>query len=301
MASAISRQQPSEKHHFITTNLEHLSVRRCAEHLEASGWELTVLPSNSDGCVNAIDFQNAVRSNTRLASVIHASHQLGTIQPITEISEICQANDILLHTDASQTVGKMLFDVESLGVDLLSLSGHKFYAPKGIGGLYVRVGVAVDSIQFGDGNEGGLRPGTENVPHIVGLGQAARLVLGGAESSAGRLEELRDRFHRQLEIALGTPLRVLGQKAERLPHVLAIELPDVTSHALQQRLPEICFGAGVLGSESASNKRWNLVASLGLSDQQAARVLRLSIGWMTAEEELQQALQLIAAAHEGLN
>ena len=299
-ARAMERSRPNEKLHLITTVLEHMAVRKCVEHLEQSGWEVTVIGCDVNGVIRLDDFKAAIRPNSVLASVIHASHQFGTIQPLAEVAELCMAADIVLHTDAAQRVGKIKLDVESLGVDLLSLSGHKFYAPKGIGGLFVRMGVAVEPILFGEGNEGGLRPGTENVPHIVGLGQAAKLLMTGAESSADRLAQIRDRFHHQLESLLGQPLTVFGERALRLPHVLSLELPGVTAQALQQRLPEICFGATGVILDNPLAQRWNSYAAMGLSQQQAARALRVSIGWTTSEEELQQALQLIAAAHDGL-
>ena len=299
-ARALERAMPDEKWHLITTVLEHMAVRKCVEHLEQTGWEVTVIGCDANGVVRADDFKAAIRPNTVLASVIHASHQFGTIQPLATISELCMAEDIVLHTDAAQSVGKITVDIETLGVDLLSFSGHKFYAPKGIGGLFVRMGTAVEPILYGEGNEGGLRPGTENVPHIVGLGQAAKLLMTGAESSVDRLSQIRDRFHHQLESLLGVPLRVHGERATRLPHVLSFELPGVTAQALQQRLPEICFGPTGIILDSPSARRWNSFAAMGLSEHQAARALRVSIGWTTSEEELQQALQLIAAAHDGL-
>lgn len=299
-ARALQRALPNEKWHLITTVLEHMAVRKCVEHLEQNGWEVTVIGCDAHGVIRPDDFKAAIRPNTVLASVIHASHQFGTIQPLPTISEMCVAEDIILHTDAAQSVGKIPVDIEILGVDLLSFSGHKLYAPKGIGGLFVRMGTTVEPILFGEGNEGGLRPGTENVPHIVGLGQAAKLLMTGAESSADRLAQIRDRFHHQLESLLGVPLKVHGERATRLPHVLSFELPGVTSQALQQRLPEICFGPTGVVLDPPSAKRWNSFAAMGLSDQQAARALRVSIGWTTSEEELQQALQLIAAAHDGL-
>lgn len=299
-ARALKRSLPNEKLHLITTVLEHMSVRKCVEHLEANGWDVTVIGCDQNGVIRLDDFKAAVRPNTALASVIHASHQFGTIQPLAEISEVCVAGNIILHSDAAQSVGKIAMDIETLGVDLLSFSGHKLYAPKGIGGLFVRMGVAIEPILFGEGNEGGLRPGTENVPHIVGLGQAAKLLMTGAESSADRLSQIRDRFHHQLESLLGMPLKVYGERALRLPHVLCFELPAVTAQALQQRLPEICFGPTGVVLDSPSASRWNSFAAMGVSELQAARALRVSIGWTTSEEELQQALQLIAAAHDGL-
>ncbi len=299
-ARALQHAMPNEKLHLITTALEHMSVRKCVEHLELNGWDATVIGCDANGVIRLEEFKAAIRPSTVLASVIHASHQFGTIQPLAEVSEMCVAENIILHSDAAQSVGKFSFDIESLGVDLLSFSGHKFYAPKGVGGLFVRMGVAVEPILFGEGNEGGLRPGTENVPHIVGLGQAAKLLMTGAGSSADRLAQIRDRFHHQLEGLLGTPLKVYGERALRMPHVLCFELPSVSAQALQQRLPEICFGPTGVAIDGPSAKRWNSFAAMGISEQQAARALRVSIGWTTSEEELQQALQLIAAAHDGL-
>ena len=300
-ARALNRSMPGEKLHLITTSLEHMAVRKCVEQLEQSGWEVTVLGCDANGVIRISDFKAAIRPNTAFASIIHASHQFGTIQPLADVSLICSEHDIVLHTDAAQSVGKIPFDIETIGVDLLSFSGHKFYAPKGIGGLFIRMGIAVEPILFGDGNEGGLRPGTENVPHIVGLGQAAKLVMNGAESSADRLSQIRDRFRQQLENLLSHPLNVIGENVERLPHVLSVELPGATVQALQQRLPEICFGPAATMPDSPLAKRWNSFAAMGISEQQAARILRVSIGWTTSEEELQQALQLIAAAHDGLS
>ncbi len=299
-AKALTKARPKKKLHLITTVLEHSCVRRSAEYLEESGWELTIIGCDRHGTIQVDDFRKALRPNTVLASVIHASQQFGTIQPVADIAELLSQRETILHTDAAQSIGKVECSVDSLGVDLLSFSGHKFYAPKGIGGLFVRMGTAVEPIFFGDGNEGGLRPGTENVPHIVGLGQAAKLMRAGVESSLDRLAEMRDRFRCQLQSLLGVSLNVVGDHANLLPHVLTFELPRVTAGALQQRLPEICFGPSALVPDSAAASRWSPYASMGMSEQNAARLLRVSIGWTTAEEELQQALQLIAAAHESL-
>jgi cysteine desulfurase len=300
-ARAINKTRSSEKLHFVTTVLEHTCVRRTAEFLEQMGWEITIVGCDRNGRVRVDEFRNALRPNTVLASVIHASHQFGTLQPVSDIAEIIKGKEIILHTDAAQSIGKVECSVEGLGVDLLSFSGHKFYAPKGIGGLYVRMGIAVEPIFHGEGNEGGLRPGTENVPHIVGLGQAAKLMQSGVDSSMDRLADMRDRFRCQLESLLGLPLKVVGDQVPRLPHVLTLELPRVSTQALQQRLPEICFGPSAAVPDSSAASRWSPYAAMGMSEQQASRMLRISIGWTTSEEEQQQALQLIAAAHESLS
>ncbi len=299
-AKALSKSRPNDKLHLITTVLEHSCVHRSAEFLERTGWDISIIGCDHHGTIRVDDFRKALRPNTALVSVIHASHQFGCLQPVAEIAELLKDRETILHTDASQSVGKVECSVDGLGVDLLSFSGHKFYAPKGIGGLFVRMGVAVEPIFFGEGNEGGLRPGTENVPHIVGLGQAAKLMQSGVESSLDRLAEMRDRFRCQLESLLGISLNVVGDHALRLPHVLTFELPRVTAKSLQQRLPEICFGPGATVPDNPAAGRWSPYVSMGMSELQASRMLRISIGWTTSEEELQQALQLIAAAHENL-
>lgn len=300
-AKAIMRAEPELRPHLITTNLEHGCVLRCAEELESQGWQVTFIGSDSQGTVHLSEIDAALRDNTRLVSVTHASHLIGTIQPIAEIAELCHDHQALLHCDAAQSVGKIPVNVDELGIDLLSLSGHKFYAPKGIGALYVKLGITLDPILFGDGSEGGLRAGTENLSHIVGLGQAAKLVSQGMELAADRLSELRDRFQSQLEQLIARTLRVHGAQAQRLPNSLSIELPDVTAAAIEHRVPELCLMPAPSGSSRGNRGRvCPTYASIGLSADQAARTLRISFGWNTTDEEIDQACHLIAAAYDSL-
>jgi cysteine desulfurase len=300
-ARAIGREEPELTPHLITSSLEHISVLKCAGELEARGWQVTYIGSDAQGMIRLEEVEAAMRDTTRLVSLIHASHLLGTIQPLAAVAELCQEHRALLHTDAAQTLGKIAVNVDELGVDMLSLSGHKFYAPKGIGALYVRMGVALEPIMFGEGNEGGLRPGTENLSHIVGLGQAARLVGQGMELANDRLSELRDRFRHQLEQLLCTPLKVHGERAPRLPHCLSLELPGVDVQMLELRTPELCLMPAPTGSlRQGSGRVCPTYASIGLSPDQAARTLRVSFGWNTTEEEVDQACHLIAAAYEAI-
>jgi cysteine desulfurase len=300
-ARAVSIQEPNLKPHMITSSLEHACVLRCADELEARGWQVTYLGSDAQGTLRLEELEGAMRENTRLVSLIHASHLLGTIQPIAAVAELCQEHRALLHTDACQSVGKIPVNVDELGIDLLSLSGHKFYAPKGIGALYVRMGVTIEPILYGEGNEGGLRPGTENISHIVALGQAGRLVGQGMELASDRLSDLRERFHRQLEQLLSSPIAIHGDRALRLPHTLSLELPAVDAQSLEQRIPEICLMPAPTGSNRHGRGRvCSTYASIGLSADQAARTLRVSFGWNTTEEEVDQACHLIAAAYEAL-
>lgn len=301
VARAVSASEPELTPHFITTELEHACTRRCAERLAQQGWEISVVGCDSQGVVRVEQIESLMRESTRLVSIVHANQEIGTIQPLRSIAEICHDRDILLHTDAAQTVGKIVCNVDALDVDLLSFSGHKFYAPKGIGGLYVKLGVLIEPILCGEGNEGGLRPGTENVPHIVALGNAAKLAIQGLESASDRLAELRDRFHSQLEHLLKVAIPVHGEKAERLPHALSFELPGVKSSQLQQKLPEICFGplSGTSGS-IGNGKMHAAYAAIGLTADRIAETIRLSLGWQTSEQEIDQACQMIAAAYESL-
>lgn len=290
----------TESPHLICSILEHAAVRQTARQFEREGWEVSLIGCDEHGVVRVEELERAIRPSTRLVSVIHASHQIGTIQPIEQIADICHQRDVLLHTDASQTVGKIECHVDELGVDLLSFSGHKFYAPMGVGGLYSRLGVPIQSILYGEGSEAGIRPGTPNVAAIVGLGQAAKLAQAGLQSSIDRVNELRDRLHRQLEIMIGKRLRIHGGEARRLPGILCLELPGVTAEALQRKLPEICFGPSAPCTGRARSPVDDTLAALGLTEQQIANTLRISIGWPTSEDEIQRAIHLIASAYESL-
>lgn len=286
--------------HLITTQVEHPAVHYTVRHLEQENWDVTWVPCQSNGTVRPASLERAIRPETRLMTVISASHVTGVMQPVSEIAEICHRHDVLLHTDASQSVGKVDCNVERLGVDLLSLSGHKFYAPVGIGALYLRLGVPVQPLMFGEGGEAGLRPGSANVPHIVGLGQAAKLALAGLESSIDRVTTLRDRLHEQLEQLTGRRFPAHGAEADRVPGILSIELPGVTAEAIQRRLPEICFGPTVPCQGRQQRMTDTAFAALGLSQQQAANTLRISLGWSTSEDDLIRAAQMIATAYEAL-
>lgn len=286
--------------HCITTNLEHAAVRGAIAQLEREGWSTTVVPCDANGLVNAVDIQRALQDDTRLISVTHASYEIGTIQPLLEISQVCHDRDLFFHTDAAQTVGKIPCTPQDLGVDLLSLSGHKFYGPKGIGALYVRTGVPIDSIMFGEGSESGLRPGTPSVSHIAGLGQAAKLAQAGLASSIDRVSQLRDRLYDDLQRLIGLPCVVHGQNVPRVPGILSIELPGISAEDLAHRLPEICFGPFPPKHTNSCESSPSLWTSLGLSSTQRTATVRISIGWSTSADELIQAAAMIAAAYESL-
>ncbi len=180
--------------HIVISAIEHPAIVEPVRYLERQGCQVTVVPTNREGTVAPNDVRRALRDETVLVSIMHANNEIGTIQPLQEISQICRARGVLLHTDAAQSAGKMRVQVDELGVDLLSLAGHKLYAPKGVGALYVRRGTRIRPVQHGAGQEQGLRAGTESVPLIVGLGTAARLAARGLDENYQRLSRLRDRL-----------------------------------------------------------------------------------------------------------
>lgn len=190
LVGAMLNSSPAASGHLVISVLEHPSIAEPARFLEALGYDLTIVGCDAQGVVDPDQVETAIRPTTVLASIMHANNEIGTLQPIREIAKLCHAQGVLLHTDAAQTVGKIPTRVQDLGVDLLTVAGHKMYAPKGIGALYVRRGTRLEPLLHGAGHEGGLRPGTENVPQVVALGQAASMAaeqLNQVAEPPGRL------------------------------------------------------------------------------------------------------------------
>ena len=285
--------------HLIISAVEHPAVVEPAKYLERLGFDVTVVDCDSRGVVSPAKIEAAIRPDTRLASIMHANNETGVIQPLREISQICHEHNVLLHTDAAQTVGKIGAFVDELGADLLSVAGHKLYAPKGIGALYVRRGVRLEPVLHGAGHEAGLRPGTENVAYIVGLGQACMLAFRSLEESARRLETLRDRLYAQLSQVIGDGLVIHGRKAARLPNTLSVNFPDVSAAELLARLPELCVSTGSACHSGAPGMSPTL-AAMGLDPDEARGTVRLSVGWFTSEEEIDRAVDLLIGAWESL-
>ena len=283
--------------HLIISALEHAAVAEPAAFLERLGYGVTVVPASDTGVIDPADVLNALQPDTFLVSVMQANNEIGTLQPIREIAEICRRRGILVHTDATQTVGKISVAVAELGVDMLSLSGHKMYAPKGIGALYVRREVALEPVLHGSGHERGLRAGTENVPGIIALGAAAAVVERGLEEAAGRMLVLRDHLQNRLEQAVGEELVVYGKAARRLPNTLAMNLPRVNAAELLQRCPELCASTAAAQHDGGTAISATLKA-IGVAPERAAGSIRLSIGWYTTQEDVDGAADLLLNAWE---
>jgi len=281
----------------VVSAIEHPAVMGPARQLEEQGWSLTVVPVDGYGRVSPPDIAQALRDDTALVSVMHANNEVGTIQPIAEIARITRERGVLLHTDAAQSAGKIPIDVASLGVDLLTLAGHKFYASKGVGALYVRAKTPIRGISFGADHEHGLRPGTENVAAIAGLGVAAELAQARLSELGANLRARRDQLHALLSAAI-PGLTLNGHPDKRLPNTLHVSFPAISGRKLLEHASHIV--AASLGSacHSEHDVVSGVLAAMGADAARAAGAVRLSVGAMTTDEDVPRAAKgLIEAWH----
>jgi cysteine desulfurase len=285
--------------HLVISSLEHPAIAEPARYLEKLGCRVSVVPCNRHGIVEPDAVAAVLDNDTKLISIMHANNEIGTVQPIREIAEICQARNILLHTDAAQTIGKIRVFAEELGVDMLSIAGHKLYGPKGVGALYVRQGVSLEPITHGAGHEGGLRPGTENTPYIVALGQACLLAGKAVDDVGDRMAVLRDRLAERLQQAVGEEMTINGAQAPRLPNTLSVNFPGVVGSELLARAPELCASTGS-ACHSGTTKMSASLAAIQLDPEQARGTVRLSVGWYTSEDDIDRAAELLIGAWESL-
>lgn len=285
--------------HIVLSAIEHPSVAESVRFLERLGYDVSVVPVTGQGTVPPTAVRELLRSDTVLVSVLHASGEVGAIQPLRQIAEVCHERNVLLHTDATQSVGKIRTIVDELDVDLLSISGHKCYGPKGVGALFVRRGVALEPWLHGSGEEAGLRAGGENVAGIVGLGRAMLLAAQCLDETSERMSRLRDRLLKLLQHELGDQLLVHGASAPRLPNTLYVSFPIVTGHELLGRIPEICASTGSPWHGSVASISPTL-AAMGVSAEGARGSVRFSLGWQTTEHEIDRAASLLLEAWEAL-
>ncbi len=282
--------------HLITSAIEHPSVAEPCLQLGKQGFSVTVIPVDTWGRIDPEAIAAAVRPDTVLISVMHANNEVGTLEPITDIARIARERGIVFHTDAAQSVGKIPVRVEDLGVDLLTLAGHKFYAPKGIGALYVRTGTPLSPVLYGGGQERRLRPGTENVAAIVGLGEAAQLAHARWPMAGTHLEQLRARLHDGLNGRV-PGLVVNGHPTARLPNTLNVSFPTVDAQELLLRAADnvaASTGAACHTGQPASS----VLATMGLDNEQIRGTVRFSVGWPTTEAEVDLAVERIGQVWE---
>lgn len=295
----VARALGVEKRHLLVSAIEHPAVMAPALQLRQQGWTVTVLPVDEYGQVSPAQLAGALQPDTAMVSIMHANNEVGTLQPIHEIARITRPRGILLHTDAAQSAGKLTLQVDELGVDLLTLAGHKFYAPKGVGALYVRHGTPIQPLMLGGGQEHGLRPGTENVPAIVGLGAAAALAMAALPGTSAHLRELRDHLHALLAAAM-PGLQLNGHPDHRLPNTLHLSFPGVSGSRLLQEVGSRVAASVGSACHSEHDAVSGVLAAMRISATRAAGAVRLSVGRMTTTEDITQASCCLIAAWQQL-
>ena len=285
--------------HLVISAVEHPAVMAPAMQLREQGWHVTVLPVDTFGRVSPGQLGEALRPDTALVSVMHANNEVGTLQPIADIAQLTRERGILLHTDAAQSAGKLPLNVDDLGVDLLTLAGHKFYAPKGVGALYVRGGTPILPVLHGADHEAGLRPGTENVAAIVALGAAAALVSDSLGTVPAHMRALRDRLHGHLAAAI-PGLQLNGHPEHRLPNTLHLSFPGVSGRALLSAAEDVVAASVGSACHSEHDAVSGVLAAMGADAAHAAGAVRLSVGRMTTAEEIECAARGLLAAWQRL-
>jgi cysteine desulfurase len=287
----------AERPHVISTAVEHSAVLNTLKYLERRfEVQVTFLPVDKWGLVDPEDVRRALRPETVLVTIMLANNEVGTLQPLPDIAPITRQAGITFHTDAAQALGKIPVNVAELGVDLLTIAGHKFYGPKGIGALYVRQGIRLDSLIHGSNQEHGLRAGTENVPSIVGLGVAAEVASGMLEREGPRLMNLRDRLHDRLACAV-PQLKLNGHPERRLPNTVNVSFPEIVNQSLLAYAPQVAASTGSACHSSMSEPSSVLLA-MGLTPEEATGAVRLSVGRWSTEEDVDQAAEALAQAYE---
>ncbi|MEV8437363.1 cysteine desulfurase family protein [Actinosynnema sp. NPDC051121] len=292
--AALARRDRGD--HVVTQATEHPAVLATCDSLaRLHGFRVTRLPVDHHGLVDPADLRGALTSRTVLVSIMHANNETGTVQAVAELAAIARAGGALFHTDAAQSVGKIPVSVRDLGVDLLTVAGHKLYAPKGVGALFVRHGVALEPLVHGGGQERGLRAGTENVPYLVALGVAARLAAEALPDEPERLRRLRDGLHADLDRRLPGRVHLNGHPGQRLPNTLNVSVDGVVASEVLAALQGVAASAGSACHEGAELPSPVLIA-MGLTTGRATSALRLSLGRWTGERDVERAADRVAAA-----
>jgi cysteine desulfurase len=284
----------SKGNHIITSAFEHPAVTEVCEFLAADGFDITCVPVDAHGIIDLEALEKAITERTILISVMHANNEVGTVQPIGEIARMARKRGILVHTDAAQSAGKIPVDAAELGVDLLSVAGHKLYAPKGVGALYVRDGVQLEKFMHGAGHETGRRAGTENVIGVSGLGAACEAAKRDLAVNRDRMKRTRDRLEEGLLRAVAE-VRVNGHLARRLPNTLSVSFRGVDAGSLLQSMEGLAASAGA-ACHGNSVELSRTLRAMAVPIEWARGTIRLSTGKYTTEGEVDRAVEIIAGA-----
>lgn len=277
--------------HIITSQIEHPAVLNPLRFLEREAFAVTYLPVDRFGMVNVRDVESALTPNTILITIMHGNNEVGTIEPIAAIGQVARNRGVLFHTDAAQSVGKIPTRVDELNVDLLSIAGHKLYAPKGVGALYVRRGVKFEPLIHGAGHESGRRAGTENVPYIVALGKACALAAAELESRRAHLLKLRDDFHDGLKKLFGASLHLNGHPTERLPNTLNVSFEGRIGSEVLDSLGAVAASTGS-ACHAGSHELSPVLKAMAVPEQIGLGAVRFSLGRETTAEEIERVLRL---------
>ncbi|MEM5834673.1 MAG: cysteine desulfurase NifS [Candidatus Aenigmatarchaeota archaeon] len=285
--------------HIIVSSIEHHAVLDTAKWLEKQGFEVTYLPVDKYGLVNPSDVEKAIRKDTILVSIMHANNEIGTIEPIEEIGKICSEHEVYFHTDAAQSYGKIPVDVKKMNVDLLTVSAHKIYGPKGVGALFIRKGVKIEPLLHGGGHEFGLRSSTLNTPNIVGFGAAAEIAKKEMKKESKRIENLRKKLEKGVLKIENSHLN--GHPDKRLPNISSFWFDFIEGESLVMAL-DIKGIAASTGSacSSESLEPSHVLLAIGLKPHQAHGSLRLSLGRWTKKEEIEYVLKVLPQTIENL-
>ncbi|MBM3187715.1 MAG: aminotransferase class V-fold PLP-dependent enzyme [Chloroflexi bacterium] len=284
--------------HIITSQIEHPAVLNTCRYLEGRGFRVTYLPVDGYGQVDPDDVTRAITLRTTLISIMHANNEVGTLQPIATIGAVARERGIFLHTDAAQSVGKIPTDVKQLRVDLLTVAGHKLYAPKGVGVLYIRRGTRIALLIHGAGHEAGRRAGTENVAGLVGLGQACAIAAETMAETAERLQALRDRLHEGLANRVAG-LHLNGHPTQRLPNTLNLSFEGLEGNALLEAAPEIAASIGS-ACHAGTTEPSPVLTAMGIPPEIALGAIRFSLGKQNSQQEIDWVVELLADKVAGL-
>ncbi len=277
--------------HIITSSIEHPAVLEVCKDLENQGYKVTYLPVDESGMIDPLDLEKAINPGTILITIMHANNEVGTIQPISEIGRIARSNNIAFHTDAAQSAGKIPVDVNELQVDMLSIAGHKLYAPKGVGVLYVRGGIKLHKQIHGAAHEFNLRAGTENVPGIAGLGKACEIMKRDMQKNMRRMLQCRDQLYNDLKAGIQN-IKLNGHSEKRLPNTLNTSFPGLNAGTILSSMKDVAASAGA-ACHSDHVEMSHVLKAMRLSPEIAMGTIRFSVGKTTTQSDIKKAVNII--------